>query len=61
LVRDVNRFTENVKSLAADGTPIKLIQTWNEWTEGTGIEPASLGKDGANHGTTYIDIIAKCF
>jgi hypothetical protein len=49
----------------------KLIETWNEWGEGTGIEPAQLvdHDDSAtsfkavapSYGEKYLDIVAKYF
>ena len=61
LRRNIARFTDNIKTMKSDGTPIKMIQTWNEWTEGTGIEPATFIDTGRDHGNTYINIVAKYF
>lgn len=71
LVReDFIRFDNNVKSLANANVSLKLIETWNEWGEGTGIEPAiRINHDDINgfipvedsYGTQYIDIIGKYF
>ena len=59
LPRDTTRFKNDVIVMRSDGTPIKTIQTWNEWTEGTGIEPAIIG--GQSYGTIYLDIIKSVF
>jgi hypothetical protein len=59
LARDTARFDSNIKTLASDGTPLKTIQTFNEWTEGTGIEGASI--NGKSHDNSYLDIVAKYF
>jgi len=61
LTRDIFRFTENVKTMKSDGCPLHTIQTWNEWTEGTGIEPATFTATGQDHDNNYINIIAKYF
>jgi hypothetical protein len=61
LARDITRFTDNIKTMKSDGCPLHTIQTWNEWTEGTGIEPATFTATGQDHGNTYINIIAKYF
>jgi len=61
LKRDITRFTHNIKTMKSDGVPLHTIQTWNEWTEGTGIEPATFTSTGKDHGNTYINIIAKYF
>lgn len=67
---DFIRFEEDVKTLASSNVPFKFIQTWNEWGEGTGIEPAQqINHDDTNRFTTiiesygnkYIDILAKYF
>lgn len=70
LREDFVRFENNVISLKNANVPIKLIETYNEWGEGTGIEPAQLiNHDDINgftsakpsYGTGYLDIIAKYF
>ena len=61
LTRDIARFTDNIKTMKSDGCPLHTIQTWNEWTEGTGIEPATFTATGQDHGNIYISIIAKYF
>jgi Glycosyltransferase WbsX len=55
LARDPARFDSNVKTLSTDGTTLKTIQTWNEWTEGTSIEPEKT------FGTLYVDTVKKYF
>ncbi len=39
LGRDLARFRRDVARMAASGAQWQLITTWNEWGEGTGIEP----------------------
>jgi len=55
LNRDLARWDLNVKALATDLTPLKTIQTWNEWTEGTSIESSTTW------GNSYTDIVNKYF
>ncbi|MEA2003213.1 MAG: S-layer homology domain-containing protein, partial [Actinomycetota bacterium] len=40
LVRDPVRFRDDVQSMVASGAFWQLITTWNEWGEGTAVEPA---------------------
>lgn len=64
------RFEKNVIALKNANVQFKLIETWNEWGEGTGIEPARrVNHDDVNgftmaedsYGTKYIDILGKYF
>ena len=52
LSRDPARFEQDVIAMNNSGASWQLITTWNEWGEGTAIEPAD------EFGTTYIDILA---
>ncbi len=53
LVRDPVRFESDVKKVVASGAFWQLITTWNEWGEGTSVEPAT------EWGNTYIDILSR--
>ena len=53
LGRDPATFEANVKRMASSGALWQLITTWNEWGEGTSVEPA------AEFGTTYLDILCR--
>jgi hypothetical protein len=64
------RFENDVIALKNANVQFKLIETWNEWGEGTGIEPAQKinHNDGGvftelapSYGTRYIDILGKYF
>jgi hypothetical protein len=64
------RFENDIIALKNANVQFKLIETWNEWGEGTGIEPArKINHEDVNgftvtepsYGTRYIDIIAKYF
>jgi hypothetical protein len=52
LSRSPSRFREDVRSMASSGAFWQLVTTWNEWGEGTIVEPAR------EFGTTYLDILA---
>ena len=70
LARNVTDFQVAVGKLAAVDVQFKLIETWNEWNEGTGVEPAQeVIHDDLNafmpaeesYGHTYLDILGKYF
>ncbi len=51
LVRDLTRFNQNIQSMIASNANFQLISTFNEWGEGTNIEPAT------EFGTDYLDAL----
>ena len=51
LARDPARFRSDVQAMVDSGAFWQLITTWNEWGEGTSVEPAD------EFGTTYLDIL----
>ena len=53
LARDQARFESDVVRMAGSGAFWQLITTWNEWGEGSSVEPA------AQFGTTYLDILCR--
>ncbi len=53
LARDPARFEADVKTMAASNAFWKLTTSWNEWGEGTGIEPTT------QFGNIYIDILCR--
>jgi hypothetical protein len=53
LVRDPTRFESDVQRMAASGAFWQLVTTWNEWGEGTSVEPA------AQFGDAYIGILCR--
>jgi hypothetical protein len=53
LVRDPARFESDVQRMAASGAFWQLVTTWNEWGEGTSVEPA------AEFGDAYIGILCR--
>lgn len=53
LERDAFNFEYAVQWMAVTDTTWRLITTWNEWAEGTAVEPA------LEYGDTYIDILCR--
>lgn len=50
LPRDPDRWYRNVRDMVASGQPWQLVTTFNEWGEGTAIEPAAEWKSGNGYG-----------
>ena len=70
LARSPSYFETAVQKLAAANVHFKLIETWNEWIEGTQVEPGqSILHDDKNvfkpaapsYGDIYIKILGKYF
>jgi hypothetical protein len=53
LLRDATVFATNVQAMVAARPQFELVTTWNEWGEGTAIEPAS------EFGQTYVTILCN--
>jgi hypothetical protein len=51
LARDPGQFDAAVAAMRASAAQWKLVTTFNEWGEGTAVEPA------AEWGNTYLDIL----
>jgi hypothetical protein len=51
LGRDLTRWTSNTKAMVASHEPWQLVTTFNEWGEGTSVEP------GTAWGTKYLDAL----
>ena len=56
LNRDVSRFTEDLRKMAAAREPWHLITTFNEWGEGTALEPANEWASASGYGR-YLDAL----
>ena len=56
LARDLTRFTQNVKSMVSANTKWQLITTFNEWGEGTIVEPAAEWSTSSKYGA-YLDAL----
>ncbi len=52
LARDVDRFAADVARMDASGAFWQLVTAWNEWGEGTSVEPAE------EWGSAYLDVLA---
>jgi hypothetical protein len=70
LARNVTEFEKAVQRLSSADVHFKLIETWNEYFEGSQIEPSmeithddrnGFRPNAVSYGTTYIDILAKYF
>lgn len=56
LARDVDRWYQNVRDMVASGEPWQLIVSFNEWGEGTAVEPAKEWKSDSGYGV-YLDAL----
>ena len=56
LPRDPAAFRQNVKAMVASGAKLQLISTFNEWGEGTAVEPAQEWVSASGNGV-YLDIL----
>lgn len=58
LVRDLARFDADVAAMAASSAQFHLVQTYNEWGEGTSVESATQWASPSGRGA-YLDILRK--
>jgi hypothetical protein len=56
LVRDLNRWQQNIRSMITSQAPWQLITTFNEWGEGTSVE-SSTGWASASGWGAYLDAL----
>jgi hypothetical protein len=56
LPRDVSRWQQQVQQMVASGEPWQLITTFNEWGEGTAVEPAQEWNSPSGYGQ-YLDAL----
>jgi hypothetical protein len=71
LPRDLTAFEAGVKSMVASSARWKLTETWNEWGEGTSVEPgnqviqatgstpAVIDPNGATFGSSYVSVLNR--
>jgi hypothetical protein len=57
LGRDLARWTQNVRDMVASKAPFQLVETFNEWGEGTSVESAAEWATGSGFGA-YLDALA---
>ncbi len=67
LDRNIDLFKENLIKLLNSNVGIKTIQTWNEWHEGTQVEPGQVVdtstipyKPLQSYGDKFIEIMRQC-
>jgi hypothetical protein len=53
LSRDPVTFETAVRWMSVTGAFFQLVTTWNEWAEGTAVEPA------VEYGSTYVEILCR--
>jgi hypothetical protein len=58
LGRDVGRFAASVRAMVASRAPWQLVTTFNEWGEGTAVEPSSEWASPSGYGA-YLDALAS--
>ena len=58
LARNPAAFETAVKTMAGSSAPWKLVTTFNEWNEGTSVEPADEWQSPSGYGV-YLDILNK--
>jgi hypothetical protein len=56
LGRDVTRFRSDVRAMVASRAPFQLVTTFNEWGEGTAVEPAAQWASRSGYGA-YLDVL----
>ncbi len=56
LERSVGRFAGSVRAMIASGAPWQLVTTFNEWGEGTAVEPAAEWSSPSGYGA-YLDVL----
>ncbi len=56
LGRDLARWTQNVSDMVASGAEWQLITTFNEWGEGTAVEPATEWASPSGNGV-FLDVL----
>jgi hypothetical protein len=56
LDRDLSRWTTNVSDMVASRAPWQLITSFNEWGEGTAVEPATQWSTPSGYGA-YLDVL----
>lgn len=56
LVRDPARFAADLDAMVSSKAPLQLVTTYNEWGEGTAVEPATEWSSTDGYGT-YLNIL----
>jgi hypothetical protein len=58
LERSVDRFAASVRAMVASGEPWQLVTSFNEWGEGTAVEPAAEWSSASGYGA-YLDVLHR--
>ena len=58
LARSVRRFARSVRRMVASRAPWQLVTTFNEWGEGTAVEPAREWRSRSGYGD-YLDVLRR--
>jgi hypothetical protein len=59
LSRNLNEFAVALERLRESNAHFALIETWNDWCEGTQIEPGFDRASGENYGDAYVDMVRQ--
>jgi hypothetical protein len=69
LARNLTAFSAAVTKMVNARTTWKLVETWNEWGEGSAVEPGQqtritagrevVNPNGARFGNAYVDVLAR--
>jgi hypothetical protein len=59
LSRNPEEFAEALQRLREANVHFALIETWNDWNQGTQIEPGTDIRTGENYGDIYIDLTRR--
>lgn len=58
LARDLTRWYQNIRSMSSGNSLFQLVCSFNEWGEGSSIEPATEWDDGSPYGT-YMEALHR--
>lgn len=59
LSRNPNEFATALQRLRESNSHFALIETWNDWNEGTQIEPGTDMATGEHYGNLYVDLVRR--
>jgi hypothetical protein len=59
LRRNPEEFAEALQELREANVHFALIETWNDWNEGTQIEPGRDMRTGVSYGDTYVELTRR--
>lgn len=59
LVRSPTEFAKALQTLRESNVQLVLIETWNDWNEGSQIEPGRDIASGSAYGDTYVDLVRQ--